>query len=587
MLVPVAVIVVTCESLLVWKKKREAFLDRKTLSYALQKDKAASLGVRLKRDKGGNFLSFFNVWFLAESDEYLVRPKPSLFVRSVNYFFDPDNDNGFSYDGRPQLSDPLPTSNPTVNIEQVPKIITSNKDRLSLRLEMLDKELLEIRRQILEGESETEDDNEIEEIIVPVPIRTDQKEPISLRGLWSSGVNIYNSTITAINEVESFYTLISTNSFTQLASKAAIYLDDELDKDISKLKGNMLGIKVDGKKQKLKFFEVIYDFTTAKNDEFNRDITTSEQDFLGALEVTIKETRSALSDITAISTDKIGSILVMLSNESWNVLLSKAISNVNSELTKELSAIKQYIITTDDKLEESLTILHNESWSELTNKAAISLDDEVDKDFSELTKYLTDTSVMIYNFGLETNVELESSLAMLQNEFMEDVIDLDVELKRYVLSMKEYIITAIKEKINAEIAAVDSKDSNGLVSIVIHLWSKMVDIRDNTIAIKNTITSLWVILNEESWAALGIKATIYLNAEVDKQLSVLTNYMLGTVQEENMRDKNGVDRGLTFNEEAKIREIRQEVRRDRKNRIFAEKEVRLKAEHFRKEENES
>jgi hypothetical protein len=178
-------------------------MDRKALNYALLKDKAARLGVRLKKDKGGNFLSWFNATFVPESDENLCRPKPGFILRSVNYLLDPNNDNGFSYDGRPQLSDPIPIHNP-ISIAKVPKEMTGSKGQLSLRLEMLDKELLEIRKQILEGELETEDYNESEELIVPVLIRSDTKEPISLRGLWSLVVNVYDSTVATINEVESF-----------------------------------------------------------------------------------------------------------------------------------------------------------------------------------------------------------------------------------------------------------------------------------------------------------------------------------------------------------------------------------------------
>jgi hypothetical protein len=198
-------------------------MDRKALNYALLKDKAARLGVRLKKDKGGDFLSWFNAMFQPESDENLCRPKPGFISRSVNYLLDPNNDNGFSYDGRPQLSDPIPTSNP-ISIVKVPIKKTGSKDQLSLRLEMLDKELLEIRKQILEGESETEeDDSESEELLVPVPIRSDTKEPRSLRGLWS---NVYDSTVSTINEVESLYIVIRLFFFTY-ALLAVVYVSKE------------------------------------------------------------------------------------------------------------------------------------------------------------------------------------------------------------------------------------------------------------------------------------------------------------------------------------------------------------------------
>jgi hypothetical protein len=171
--------------------------------------------------------------------------------------------------------------------------------------------------------------------------------------------------------------VISTNSLPQLTSKAAIYLDVELDEGILKLKHSVLGIKDEGKREKLRGFEIIHDFTIAKNDELNREISAFEQDLLGKIGNTIKETKIVLCDT-------VGSVLVLviLSNESWNVLLSRAVSNLYTESINELSAINQYmndkltamgsfILATDDELESSLSILTNQSWGELMNKVYI------------------------------------------------------------------------------------------------------------------------------------------------------------------------------------------------------------------------
>lgn len=519
-----------------YREERQKFIDTKLLNTLLLKEKAARLGVKLKSKlrRNNSFIMGFNYVVQPHPNIDLSRPKPPVWVRAVNYILDPNNESLFSYDGRPPLSDyPSPSS----IVTQDPKTVFESKDQLSLRLEMLDKELFAIRNQMLGSHIEKEDKEEIVEIITPIPINTGHKELPSQTGFWSSISNFYVFFHEKVDETESLRTMISNEPLSELMSKAAIYIDAKLNEGFLELTEYLLDTKEENK-EKSTGFGIVYDLIIAANDDLDREISHFKY-LLGTIEATMEEIDNSLYDISIETNVKIQSLLVMLSDESWNVLANKAAIDLSTELYKELSIIKRsikntlttiydFMITTNDELEASLIMLDNESWSELTNKAAISLDAELDNEFFTVMQYMKNTSMMTYDFCMKTNEELELSLAVINNESMKDIIYLNVELDKFVFYLKECILNRKEAKVSAEIAARNKWRKKELDSMIRDLLSPFVNTYNFAISTKSKLKAFWALINDESWIALIIKATIYLDAEADKKLSAIGNYLFGS-----------------------------------------------------------